>query len=312
MAVDLIFPAANTVGESLVWDDRRQRLLWVDIVGKKIHSLAPESGDLETWRAPDFVTSIGLRDDGGAVVGLTKQLCLWDYDTEFRPLADIETDLPGNRLNEGVVGPEGAFWVGTMQNNIGPDGAPTAITDHTGRLYRCTARGEVFLLSEETFGITNTLVWDDRGGLITADTLKNEIYRFDIGSDGSKLENRKTIVSQFERGLPDGSCLDSEGFIWNCRVVGGSCLLRFTPSGELDRVIDLPCTWPTSCAFGGKNLDTLYVTSARFTMSEEHLNSHPQEGGLFAVDAGVTGAKCNRFGDRSSDGRQVSQRPDFD
>ena len=90
--------------------------------------------------------------------------------------------------------------------------------------------------------------------------------------------------------------MDAEGFIWNCRVVGGSCLVRFSPDGRIDRVVDLPCSWPTSCAFGGEGLDTLYVTSTRFTMTEDHLAANPQEGGLFAVDAGVSGNPCNRFG----------------
>jgi sugar lactone lactonase YvrE len=299
MTTHLAFPAANTVGESLVWDDQRDRLLWVDIVEKMIHALVPETGQHTRWQAPDFVTSIGLRADGGAVVGLTKQICLWDFDEHFRALANVEHTVPENRLNEGVVGPDGAFWIGTMQNNIAPDGTPLDITANTGRLYRCTADGAVSALCEDRFGITNTLVWDGNGHLVTADTLKNEIYRFDLSDDGSALGNRQVIISDFPRGLPDGSCMDAEGFIWNCRVVGGACLIRISPSGEIDRVVDLPCSWPTSCAFGGKALDTLYVTSARFTMSERHLEENPHEGALFAINVGVSGKPCNRFGDLS-------------
>lgn len=296
MSVEIAFPAANSVGESLVWDDRENRLLWVDIVEKTIHALHPDTVQHSRWNAPDFVTSIGLRTDGGAVVGLTKQVCLWEYDEHFIPLADVERDIPGNRLNEGVVGPDGAFWIGTMQNNIAPNGAPMNITDETGYLYRCTADGAVVPLSEDSFGITNTLVWDEQGHLLTADTLKNELYRYDLTDDGTRLQNRRVLLSGFSRGLPDGSCMDAEGFIWNCRVVGGACLIRISPSGEIDRIVDLPCSWPTSCTFGGKALDTLYVTSARFTMSEKHLEDYPQEGGLFAIDVGVCGKPCNRFG----------------
>ncbi len=75
------------------------------------------------------------------------------------------------------------------------------------------------------------------------------------------------LLKDYERGLPDGSCMDAEGYLWNCRVVGGSCLVRLDGLGKIDRVIELPCSWPTSCAFGGAALDTLYVTSARFTMA---------------------------------------------
>ncbi|MEP3276578.1 MAG: SMP-30/gluconolactonase/LRE family protein [Stappiaceae bacterium] len=296
MPAEMIFPAQNTVGESIVWDAPNSRLLWVDIVGKTIHSLAPETGRHRSWSAPDFVTSIGLRKDGGAIVGLTREICLWDFDGPFNTFVSVEPDLPGNRLNEGVVGPDGAFWVGTMQNNIAADGSPVDILEDSGRLYRCAPDGQIMRVSEDRFGITNTLVWSDNGHLITADTLKNEIYRYNVDAATGALSGRKTIISNFKHGLPDGSTMDAEGYIWNCRVVGGSCMLRFSPEGEIDRVVDLPCSWPTSCTFGGENLDTLYVTSARFTMEPEHLEQNPQEGGLFALKVGVKGRQSHRFG----------------
>lgn len=296
MTVDLILAAENIVGESIVWDANRKRLLWVDIVDKSIHALTPETGEHQTWSTPDFVTSVGLRKDGGAIVGLTREICLWDFDDRFLTLAAVESDRPGNRLNEGVVGPDGAFWVGTMQNNIAPDGSPMDMTEDAGRLYRCTPDGQVTPLSDDLFGLTNTLVWPESGGVITADTGKNEIYRYEYDEMTQRLTNRRTLISGFERGLPDGSTMDAEGYVWNCRVVGGGCLLRFDPDGNIDRVVDLPCSWPTSCTFGGEDLDTLYVTSARFTMEPEHLRQNPDEGGLFALRPGVKGNACYRFG----------------
>ncbi len=296
MPAELIFPAKNIVGESLVWDASASRLLWVDIVGKAIHALSPDTGEHRRWETPDFVTSIGLRTDGGAVVGLTKEICLWDFGGPFKPIASVEPDVPGNRLNEGVVGPDGAFWIGTMQNNIAPNGNPVDITEDTGRLYRCTPDGRILPVSQDRFGITNTLCWTDDGSLITADTLKNALYRYRPDPATGRLSDRQTLLAGFGRGLPDGSTLDAEGYIWNCRVVGGACLLRLSPDGKIDRVVALPCTWPTSCAFGGPDLDTLYITSARFTMEPEHLAENPQEGGLFAVDVGIGGRNSYRFG----------------
>lgn len=295
MDVSLALPIENIVGESIVWDDQRNCLLWVDIIGKAIHRFDPATGSHESWQTPDFVTSIGLREDGGAVVGLTKRICLWDFDETFQTLSEIEPDQPGNRLNEGVVGSDGAFWVGTMQNNIAPDGSPKDMDAETGRLYRCTSDGGVFALSDDLFALTNTLVWPEDGGLITADTGKNALYRYDYDPTNSSLSNRRAILSDFDRGLPDGSTMDAEGYLWNCRVVGGACLIRFDPDGQIDRVLDLPCSWPTSCTFGGEDLDTLYVTSARFTMDDTHLEREPQEGGLFAVKPGVTGRVGHRF-----------------
>jgi sugar lactone lactonase YvrE len=293
---ELILDARNVVGESLVWDDRSNRLVWVDIIGRKIHRLDPMTSDHEVWDTPDLVTSIGLREDGGAIVGLRKEVALWDFGGPFRALATIEPDYPDTRLNEGVVAPDGSFWVGTMMNNIGADDAPAEITKDAGRLYRLDRSGKVSALSDDRFGITNTMAWTADGRFITADTMKNQLYSYRLDRSSSRLDDRRPLFGGFTRGLPDGSCMDADGHLWNCRVVGGNCLARIAPDGALDQVMELPCSWPTSCAFGGENLDTLFVTSARFTMSAEHLGANPHEGGLFAVRPGVRGVRTNRFG----------------
>ncbi|CDX62062.1 SMP-30/Gluconolaconase/LRE domain protein [Mesorhizobium plurifarium] len=292
----LIFDARDVVGERLVWDDRRGRLVWVDIIGRRIHRLNPSTGAHESWPTGDLVTSAGLRADGGAIVGLRKNIALWDFGGPFRAFAAIEASLPDSRLNEGVVAPDGSFWVGTMANNIGPDDAPMAIASDEGRLYRVGSSGDVRRLSEDRFGITNTMVWLPDGRFITADTMKNALYSYDWDRKAGRLGEALPFFTGFERGLPDGSCLDAEGYVWNCRVVGGSCLARIAPDGRLDRIVELPCSWPTSCAFGGADLDMLFVTSARFTMSAEHLAANPFEGGLFALKPGVRGTPANRFG----------------
>jgi sugar lactone lactonase YvrE len=133
------------------------------------------------------------------------------------------------------------------------------------------------------------MVWLSDGRFVAADTTKNALYAFDYRGDDLSISNRRDFAIGFPRGFPDGSCRDAEGFVWNCRVAGGACLARFAPDESVDRVVELPCTWPTSCTFGGPNLATLFVTSARFTMTPEHLKMNPQEGGLFALDVGVTG-----------------------
>jgi len=293
---EIVFDAKNVVGESLVWDDRARRLVWVDIIGRRIHCLDPRNLGHKSFDMPDLVTSVGLRKDGGAVVGLRKEVALWNFGGPLRTLAPIEADQPGTRLNEGVVGPDGSFWVGTMANNIGPADVPVDVTEDVGRIYRVGAKGEVTELSDDRFGITNTMLWSADGRFITADTLKNELYSYRWDRLRSRLDDRRPFFERFARGLPDGSCMDADGYVWNCRVVGGSCLVRIAPDGSLDRVAELPCSWPTSCAFGGEDLDTLFVTSARFTMSAQHLAAYPVEGGLFALRPGVRGTPANRFG----------------
>ena len=297
MRVEAVVRTADTVGESPVWDEREGALLWVDIVGRRIHRWFPAEDRLETRAAPDFATSVGLRDDGGAVVGLRREVVLWDLESGFEPLATPEPDVPDNRLNEGVVGPDGRYWVGTMQDNLEDDGRPRAMDRASGALYRIDPSGAVERLTEPTIGLANTLAWLPDGRLVTADSLADALYAYAPG-DGDALGDREPFAAGFGRGVPDGSCVDAEGGLWNCRVAGGACLVRFRPDGAVDRVMELPCHSPTSCCFGGPGLDVLYVTSARFGLDAAHLAERPLEGSVFALRPGVAGRAPYRFGAR--------------
>lgn len=291
----LLFDAKDIVGESLVWDDRRSRLVWVDIIGRRVHALDPETGAHRVWPMPFRPTSISLREDGDAMLCSERHICRWDWDRDPVPLVEVEPDLPMNRLNEGAVGPDGALWVGSMHQNIAEDDSPAEIPAATGRLYRYTPDGVLTRVSEDRFGISNTLVWPDPDVLIVADTLENTLYRYRIGPEG-RLGPREVYATALDRGLPDGSCTDAEGRVWNARVVGGHAVACLGRDGALARYVDLPCSWPTSCAFGGRDLDTLYVTSARFTMTQAHLETAPWEGGIFAVPGAGRGRAPYRLG----------------
>lgn len=294
--VETLLDVKNIVGESIIFDDRRNALIWVDIIAGEIHALDLATVAHRVWPTPGICTSIGLRADGGFVVGLEKTVTLWDQGETFEVLAVVEPDLPENRLNEGVVGSDGAFWIGTMQNNMHTDGSPREMTGATGGLYRVAPDGGVHRLCDDAFGIPNTLAWTQDSKLLVADTLENQIYAYRWDPGANTLSGRQVHLPAFDRGLPDGSCMDAEGYLWNCRVVGGNCVIRIAPDGSIARIVELPCSWPTSCTFGGPDYATLYVTSARFTMSEDHLAAAPWEGGVFAVDAGVRGRPCNQFG----------------
>jgi sugar lactone lactonase YvrE len=296
MQVDLVLDCRNIVGESLVWDDRTAQLIWIDIPGRRVFRLDPQSGALQSWETgPEFPTSIGLCSDGGAIVGLTQRVALWDFEGPFRTLAVPEPDGPGHRLNEGRVAPDGSFWVASMQNNLDTEGRPVEISGARGRLWRVAPDGRTRCLSPDRFAIPNTMVWLDDGRFVIGDTVENSLYVHEMDAQG-QLGPRRPFAAPFGRGLPDGSCLDAEGAIWTARVVGGACLTRTLPDGTLDQVVELPCSWPTSCCFGGSDLATLYVTSARFTLSDDHLAAHPREGALWSLRPGVTGRQEHRFG----------------
>ena len=282
--VECVLDAADGVGESLVWSARDRALLWVDITGRRLHRLEVASGRHDVLPMPEMPTSVGLREGGGAILGLTKGVHLYDFD-RLTPFAEVEPDRPANRLNEGRVAPDGSLWVGTMENNLHPDGTEREVGAPAGRLWRVDPSGAVTALTDDVFGITNTMAWRD-GRFVTADTTVNALYEYDAGEGG--LANRRPFGEPFGRGFPDGSCLDAEGGLWNARFAGG-CLVRFAPDGTVDRVVDLPCTNPTSCAFGGEDLGTLYVTSARFALPPGHIAEAPVEGGLLALDPGLRG-----------------------
>ena len=293
--VELVLNAEDVVGESAIWSARDRALYWIDIGRCRIQRFNPSNGAHQSWQAPEIATSIGICATGGFVVGLRRSVCRWEPGGAFGVIAIIEPDVPDNRLNEGRVAPDGSFWVGTMQDNIGDDGSPKEMNRDSGAYYRIAPDGAVKRLTPRIYGITNTMVWLPDGRFVAADTTKNALYAFDYRPADQSISNRRYFSVGFPRGFPDGSCRDAEGYLWNCRVAGGACLARFAPDGRVDRVVELPCTWPTSCTFGGLGLTTLFVTSARFTMTAEHLEKHPQEGGLFALDVGIAGVPESEF-----------------
>jgi sugar lactone lactonase YvrE len=292
----LVLDAGNIVGESLVWHPDEAALYWVDIVGSAIHRLVPASGEHRQWPTPELPTSIGIRKAGGFIVGLRRRIAFWTPGGAFETFAVPEPDKPDNRLNEGVVAPDGSFWVGTMQDNIAPDGSPRAMTADAGAVYRIAPDGTVTQLTDADFGITNTMIWTDDGHFIVADTLKNTLFRFRYDPAAGRLSGRAPWGRPLDRGLPDGSTRDRSGVVYNARVVGGSAIARIGAEGQLLDYLDLPCASPTSCTFGGEGLKTLFIGSFRFGMSAEQLAAHPHEGALFALDTATEGLPANRFG----------------
>lgn len=289
------FAAGDLVGESILWRAEEEALYWIDICGCRIHRFEPASRRHETWPTPEFPTSIAMRKTGGFLVGLQHRVCLWKPGQDFETFAMPEPDRPENRLNEGRVAPDGSFWVATMQNNLEANGTPRPMTQNSGAIYRIDAEGQVTRLTENVFGILNTMAWTADGHFLFADTLANAIYRFRWDGVTNSLTDRQDFAVGATPGLPDGSCLDQTGRLWNCRF-GGKAILCFASDGNLDQRIDLPLTSPTSCTFGGPDLSLLYVTSARLGMSMDELTANPSEGSLICADVGACGLAESRFG----------------
>ena len=180
-----------------------------------------------------------------------------------------------------------------MQNNIAVDGSSIDIEESSGSLY-CIDKDFNVQTHEINIGISNTFAWSPNNEkFYFCDTLKGVINSYDYDFNNKKILNKKDFA-KFDRGYPDGSTVDSDGFLWNCRW-GGSCVVRFDPNGNVDRVIELPVPNVTSCTFGGKDLKTLFITTARIGMTNQELHKAPLSGNLFALQTDVQGKPDFKF-----------------
>ncbi|MEM7046919.1 MAG: SMP-30/gluconolactonase/LRE family protein [Pseudomonadota bacterium] len=271
----------NDLGEGLAWDAARQTLWWVDISGQQIHRLAQEVHTF--WDVPVMPSALAPRRSGGVIVAAHGGLYTFtpDEGTGLAFEQAVEIDLPFNRSNDGGADPQGRFWFGTMQNNLAPDKNPVSIADDQGTLYRREKNGAITPVIKG-LGIPNTLCWfEDR--FYFGDSMQGVIrcYTYDP-IDGHLSDGRDFI--HYDRGVPDGSAIDAQGYLWNARW-GGGCVARFAPDGSVDRIIDVPVPNVTNCCFGGPDLTTLYITTA----ARETPNAPAQAGGLFAVQTDIKG-----------------------
>lgn len=291
--VSCVVDARNLCGEGPLWHPAEQALYWTDINGFTVQRFRPADGDLQTWRFGEPACALSLTTDPERLLlALGSQVILWTPATDTRErLAQPESRLPSHRLNDGATDPAGAFWVGSMPNNVAADGAPQPYDGATGCLYRITGNGGVTTW-DRGFGIYNTAVWSpDRQTFYGGDSVANVIYAYDYDEAAQTIGNRRDVLRGFDRGAPDGSAIDADGFLWNCRF-GGSCLVRLAPGGAIDRVVEMPVSNLTNCDFGGADLRTLYVTSASL---ETGNGESPLAGGVFAIRTDVPGVPTHAF-----------------
>lgn len=288
----LLVDSKNIVGESPLWHPEEGSLYWTDVNGFAIQRYILQSGQMHCWRFGEPVCALSLTMDPDRIlVALGSRLILWRPSTDERAnFVSPEPNWPNNRLNDGATDPNGVFWVGSMRNNVGPNGEDVEAPGNSGSLYRVMPDGGVSVW-DTGFGITNTLVWSpNRKTFYCGCSPSNIIYAYDYHAADSSIGNRRPFIAGVKPGLPDGSAMDEEGYLWNCRFFGG-CILRFSPSGRLDSVVEMPVSNITSCAFGGPSLDTLFVTTA----SLHTKNGENHAGGLFEIPVDVRGLPTERF-----------------
>jgi D-xylonolactonase len=266
------------LGEGPVWVARETALYWLDIKGLKIFR-RDDKGVVSHWPTPFRVGSIAPRRSGGFIGGTENGIAAIDLDKgSFDIVANPEESQPGNRFNDGKVDRRGRFWAGTMDD---------AEKQATGSLY-CFEPDLSWTDVDCGYKVTNGPSFSPSGDrMYHNDSARQITYAFDL-KDGRAV-NRRTFLQFGEGdGSPDGMTVDGEGCLWICFWDGG-CVRRFSPDGEWLETIEMPVTRPTSCAFGGRDLDELYISSASVGLDDQALRMQPNAGGLFMMKPGVQG-----------------------
>jgi sugar lactone lactonase YvrE len=274
------------LGEGPVWDEQLQKLSFVDIVGQRVHTFSPATGEQHTFEAGRPVGAVVLREDGGLVLAAHDAFYLAERDGSLiEQFGDFSLDGEVVRFNDGKVDPQGRFYAGTMHWHQ---------TEIIGALYMLDGDGNVTVVLEEV-GISNGLAWSADGKtMYYIDTPRHLLDAFDVDPESGALSNRR-VIAEFPDCSPDGMAIDVEGCLW-VACWGGKRVERIDPSnGERMAIVRVPATNTSSAAFGGPNLDDLYITTAREGLDDTQLAAEPHAGDLFVAHPGVSGPPAHRF-----------------
>jgi sugar lactone lactonase YvrE len=284
-----IVQTENTLGEGPLWHSIHQMLYWVDIEQKIVHAFEPHTKRHREWPVPKRVGTVVPASDGTLVLGLQGEVATLDPATgQVQTLFELEPELHDNRCNDGKCDPAGRFWVGTMQLDTKPK---------TGSLY-CVDQG--FRVQQVLTGLTiaNGMGWSPAGEyMYFIDSADHNVKRYRFTTDAVALGDEEVVV-RFDGELPDGMCVDSEGMLW-VGMWGSNRVGCYDPATGRHLVnVEVPAPNVTSCCFGGEDLQTLYITTARQGLTGEQLKQFPLSGSLFSCSPGVRGLSADVFGVR--------------
>ena len=285
--VECILPWGAHLAEGPVWSAREKRLYWVDILAPSVHRFDPRTGVNEAITLPRLVSAVIARRDGSLVALTQAGLESFDFISgKLEPMVNPEADIPDNRFNDGKCDRAGRLWAGT----VCLDASRT-----TGSLY--VINGDLtWKRMASGLTVANGLDWSPDGGTFYfVDSAPGRIYAYAFDQRSGTIDNRRIFAEiNKEHGRPDGLTVDSEGYVW-CAIWDGWCVRRYAPDGRLDREVRLPVPRPTSVAFGGDDLKTLFITSGRIRLPSRILAEAPFSGGLFALPVDVSGLPASAF-----------------
>jgi len=283
----LVCDAQATLGEGAIWHPVHQRLNWLDIDRGLLFEFDPGSRQNESWQLPAKVGTVVPAAHGGFLVALQTGIHHFNpANGQCRLLVNPITD-PSIRFNDGKCDPSGRFWVGTL--HMGGQ-------KNKAKLYRYDPDGTLSVMLEPVSN-SNGIVWtSDARTLYYVDTPTSTIQAFDFDREHGSITNQRVAIRiPPEQGMPDGMTIDANDHLW-VALWGGGCVHCYDPlSGKLLYKVTVPAPHTTSCAFGGPDLNTLYITSARAELPSDQLAAYPQSGGLFAVQLPVAGVPAHCF-----------------
>lgn len=285
MLIETVLDAHAVIGESPTWVAHEDALYWIDVKAPALHRYSPVSGATRTWKVTSDIGGFAFLEDGNALVALRQGIHRLDLTNgALTLLAPAPFDPALFRFNEAGCDANGRFWVGVMFDPESGQHPP-----QPGRLHSFTRAGG---LREEPDAaeLHNGMAWSADGRtFFLSHSNADSIFAFDYEASRGRLSRRRLFARiPAELGIPDGAAIDTEGGYW-CALHGGSKLRRFATDGRVDRDVELPVSQPTMCAFAGRDLTTLYVTSASDQMSEEDKRRQPQAGNLFCLSPGIRG-----------------------
>lgn len=271
----------DILGESIIWDSHGQALWWVDGIGKFVHRLDPASGQKRSWETTEEIGSVNLRAKGGVLLGMRSGLYFLDPASgQQTEIARPDAERPGNRFNDGKVDRHGRFWSGTVE---------AAAYTPRGRLFRMDADLSVKKIMDGITCINGISFSPDNRLMYLTDSFSCRIDVFDYDAVDGAIYNRRHFADvPLGRGICDGSTVDADGCFWSANM-DGWCVTRYDPRGRIDMVVNLPVRRVSSLCFGGPDLDTLYITTARRRMGDQELAQQPLAGNVLAVRPGVKG-----------------------
>lgn len=280
-----------TLGEGPMWGEDEGRLYWIDVVGKRVFRLDPATGKVETRELPYAPSAIYAHNAGGFLLVTKKGMARFDFERNaIESIAVQKVDFSREVFNDGACDSAGRLWIGTRDIET---------SRPLGRLYSIDPDYSVSL-HDDGFVISNGMAFSPDGRLLYhIESKPGRIDVYDFDAERGQIAGRRVFVEYAagEAPHPDGCAVDSAGGLWVAEV-DGYRVARYAADGRLDRELKVPLRKPTSVTFGGRRLETLFITSMRFCMSGEELARQPLSGGLLAAETGFKGLPKHRFGAR--------------